>query len=233
MNRIASYVWPAVAGCMLTIIVSLVWQSRSSTSVDVARVEPPVLIPSTDSPNAMNKLQTLLATNQQRLDQLLADNRGLQNSVYDLTQRMDELEKSGNAKSPSDKNIDKEKTVSQSHKDEITEAQFGQWLEQSIDVNYIDAGATEWARSQAVEALNHAPGVTLDDMKCGDHVCMASFTRAGTNAAQVTELFGYPPFMGDGFTVDQPDGRVLVYFSEAGYSLNELRGQAKQQYQTN
>jgi hypothetical protein len=34
-------------------------------------------------------------------------------------------------------------------------------------------------------------------------------------------------FMGSGFTVDEPDGSVKIYFTQPGQSLDELRNQAQ------
>ena len=41
-------------------------------------------------------------------------------------------------------------------------------------------------------------------------------------------LFGGPPFEGESFTLQDPDGRVTLYFTLSGGSLEEFRSEARQ-----
>ena len=60
-------------------------------------------------------------------------------------------------------------------------------------------------------------------MQCGDSFCRATFTHLGGEVPDIGVLFGEPPFVTEGFTVERPDGRVMLYFTQPGESLEQFR----------
>ena len=64
----------------------------------------------------------------------------------------------------------------------------------------------------AEKALVKSPEVNLNDIQCGKRFCRATFRPEQRNKEAVTELFGKPPFMEKGFTVEDTDGKVALYF---------------------
>lgn len=107
----------------------------------------------------------------------------------------------------------------------VTETDVEQWIDRSLDFVSFDKEATESARSMALQSIAKTPGVNLEEMQCGEGYCRAAFTHVNGISPDVTQLFGAPPFVGEGFTVTKPDGRVFVYFAEQGKSLNDIRQQ--------
>jgi len=49
------------------------------------------------------------------------------------------------------------------------------------------------------------------------------------NDIAAEDMFGQPPFVTEGFTLEEPDGRVLFYFSQPGESIVDLRKELQDQ----
>ena len=71
-------------------------------------------------------------------------------------------------------------------------------------------------------SLAEVPGLNLADMQCGGRFCRASFVSENGKPPNITEFFGASPFIDSGFTINEPDGSVRVYFTQPGQSLSEL-----------
>ena len=65
------------------------------------------------------------------------------------------------------------------------------------------------------------PDIKLEDMQCRDDFCRATFADKNGEQPPIHELFGKPPFLNEGFTVEESDGRVSVYFTRPGVSLKD------------
>lgn len=109
----------------------------------------------------------------------------------------------------------------------VTEADLGHWMDETLRAGSFDKAATEQAREQAGKSLAKLPGVNLDDLQCGKGFCRATFTQENGELPELQELFGEPPFQTEGFTVNEADGRVSLYFARPGESLEEFRGAAQ------
>lgn len=109
----------------------------------------------------------------------------------------------------------------------VTEADLGHWMDETLRAGSFDKAATEQAREQAGKSLAKLPGVNLDDLQCGKGFCRATFTQESGDPPELQELFGEPPFQTEGFTVNEADGRVSLYFARPGESLEEFRGAAQ------
>ena len=187
-------------------------------------------------------LQQTQDQNQQHLQQVLSSQKQILATVNSMQQRLDQVESKVDAvpshqtelHAGSEASDSNGVAVAENNATNITEAEFGQWMEDSIEFDYQDPEATQWAKAQALDSLANAPGVALDDMRCGDGFCRAAFSPMEQGkTAEISGLFGHPPFVNEGFSVLQNDGRVLLYFSEEGVSMEDLRSQAKQKYQYN
>lgn len=60
-------------------------------------------------------------------------------------------------------------------------------------------------------------------MQCEQRFCCATFFAEHGEAPRVEELFGEPPFMTEMFTIPGANGRVLVYFTQPGVTLEDIR----------
>lgn len=110
----------------------------------------------------------------------------------------------------------------------ISENDLGEWIDESLGVGYWDEQATAIATEQVATALVKVPGVELQGMQCMEGVCRARFAQQGGTTPAIGELFGEPPFVNEGFTVEEADGSVSLYFTGAGVSLDQLRSEAIQ-----
>jgi hypothetical protein len=109
----------------------------------------------------------------------------------------------------------------------ISEADFGHWMEETLRVGYFDRDATELAIEQAGKSVAKVPGLKLEDMQCGERFCRATFAHENGEPPAIQDLFGEPPFVTDGFTINEADGRVSLYFARPGEPLEELRSEAR------
>ena len=88
-----------------------------------------------------------------------------------------------------------------------------------------------WPQAQAAKSLEKVPGVNLEDMQCGESFCRATFAHENGEQPDIRDLFGVPPFVNEGFTLKEPDGRVALYFTRPGESLEKLRSEARKAVQ--
>jgi hypothetical protein len=68
-------------------------------------------------------------------------------------------------------------------------------------------------------------------MQCGESFCRATFAHENGEQPDIQGLFGEPPFVNEGFTIHEPDGRVTLYFTRPGESLEKLRSEAREAIQ--
>jgi hypothetical protein len=110
---------------------------------------------------------------------------------------------------------------------QISEADVGHSMDETLRVGYFDRDATELAMEQAGKSVAKVPGVKVEDMQCGERFCRATFAHENGEPPAIQDLFGEPPFVTDGFTINEADGRVSLYFARPGESLEELRNEAR------
>jgi hypothetical protein len=108
----------------------------------------------------------------------------------------------------------------------LSEAELGHWMAGALRTGDWDRERTDQARDQVEQNLARIAGVQLEVLDCGKRFCRATFARDDGERPIVRELFGLPPFTHEGFTVDEPDGRIAIYFTGPGESLAELRREA-------
>lgn len=163
---------------------------------------------------------------QEHSKQEKAERARLSEALADLGIRIRTLEGAANrteaelAESQKDTDDSKSKTIS--------EGNLGRWMDEALHARNVNRASTELAMEQAEKSLEKIPGVFLDDMSCGEAFCRASFSSNNGEHPAIQDLFGVPPFANEGFTINEPDGRVTLYSTQPGVSLEDLRGEAQQ-----
>ena len=98
-------------------------------------------------------------------------------------------------------------------------------MDEALSVSGADTHLTAQATEQAATSLTKTPGVNLESMQCDPRFCRATFASRAGRAPNIGDLFGEPPFVTEGFTVTEADGRVSVYFTQPGVTLADVRGE--------
>jgi hypothetical protein len=111
----------------------------------------------------------------------------------------------------------------------LSEDDFGQWLDTALVTGEFDREATRSTVEQMGASLAQVSGLILTDMQCGERFCRAGFASDNGDRPDISQLMGASPFIDSGFTLNEPDGRVRVYFTQQGQSLSELRSEAQEQ----
>lgn len=109
----------------------------------------------------------------------------------------------------------------------FSEADLGRWIDKTLLVDSIDATLTAQATEQAATSLGKMPDINLENMQCNDRLCRATFANSNGKKTDIQRIFGEPPFLTEGFTVNEVDGRVSLYFTQPGVTMSELREEAQ------
>lgn len=113
----------------------------------------------------------------------------------------------------------------------ISESALGDYIDQALDNQSLaydepnDQAHEAIAQTQAL--MTQLPGVTLNNMQCGSGYCRAAFARIDGETPKLDSLWGQPPFINQIVEVPQDDGSVLLYFTEAGVSMDDIRAEAE------
>lgn len=110
----------------------------------------------------------------------------------------------------------------------LSEGDLGHWMDQALDTGDFDRDATKSITDQMATSLAAVPGTNLTDMRCGERFCRASFVSDNGKTPNIVQLLGASPFIESGFTINESDGRVKVYFTQPGESLSDLRSEAQE-----
>jgi hypothetical protein len=110
----------------------------------------------------------------------------------------------------------------------LSEDDFGHWLDDALDTGDFDREATRLTMEEMATSLAEVPGINLADLQCGARFCRASFVSDNGKPPNIAQLLGASPFIDSGFTINEPDGGVRVYFTQPGQSLSELRSEARE-----
>jgi hypothetical protein len=110
----------------------------------------------------------------------------------------------------------------------LSEGDFGHWLDAALATGDFDREATRLTMEEMETSLAAVPGLNLADLQCGGRFCRASFVPENGNPPNIAQLIGTSPFIESGFTLNEPDGGVRVYFTQPGQSLSELRSEAQE-----
>ena len=121
---------------------------------------------------------------------------------------------------------DENKGTEKAKAKKLSEGDFGHWLDVALDTGGFDRDVTRLIMEQMKTNLAEAPGLNLADLQCGARFCRASFVHENGKPPNISQLIGASPFIDSGFTINEPDGRVRVYFTQPGQSLSELRSEA-------
>lgn len=109
----------------------------------------------------------------------------------------------------------------------VSEADLGHWIDETFRVGSGDTHLTAQATEQAAMSLRKLSNINLDDMQCEERFCRATFTKINGKEPDIQALYGEPPFLTEGFTLYEADGRISLYFTQPGVSMTELRNEAQ------
>lgn len=123
---------------------------------------------------------------------------------------------------------DANKSAEKAKAKKLSEDDFGHWLDEALDTGDFDRDATRLTMEQMETSLAEVPGINLADMQCGGRFCRASFVAENGKPPNISQLIGASPFIDSGFTINEPDGGVRVYFTQPGQSFSELRSEAQE-----
>jgi len=190
-----------------------------------------------DIENKLDKLTSdLLQYNQAYQDQLLQSQQEqarLNNILADLDIRIksvEEKDESGATEralsNEEDANDGTESANAINAANKYSEEKLSRWVDETFDVGYRDDNLTAQASEQASVSIASLPDVNLEEMQCSDRVCRATLTYENDGLA-VQDLFGEPPFVNEGFTINLADGRVQLYFTQPGVSLGDLQSEVQ------
>lgn len=183
-------------------------------------------------------LQRYQQTNQEQLQQAQLEQARLNKMLADLDTRLQSVETAGDEQTPDaavSNSVEQatDAAVSNSgagnpESGKVSETDLAHWMDETLRVGYWDGYSTELATEQAAMSLAKVPSVNLDDMQCSERFCRATFAHENGEQPVIGDLFGEPPFVNEGFTIHEPDGRVSLYFAQPGESLEGLRSEARE-----
>lgn len=183
--------------------------------------------------NLHTELAAYYSTNNKQIQQALSQQKHVNKKLLSLSQRIEAIQIINDniakiAQSNISINEGKEKNIAHTRveatkPEELTESDLGQWIDNTIELGNVDENLSALANEQALLTVADLSSVNLDELSCGEKVCRAILTHEPGEREAVHDLFGKPPFDNEGFTVEEEDGRVLVYFTQPGVTMKELR----------
>lgn len=178
-----------------------------------------------------NVLQHYQQTSQEKWQQVQRQQARLSKVLADLESRLRSAEDAigePTTDAAVSNSVEQATDTAVSNSGRVSEGDLGHWMDETLRVGYWDRDSTTQATEQAVKSLEKAPDVILEDMRCSESFCRATFAQINGEQPDIGSLFGKPPFVNEGFTIHEPDGRVTLYFTQPGESLEALRGEARE-----
>ena len=110
----------------------------------------------------------------------------------------------------------------------LSEKDFGHWLDEALATGDFDREATRLTMEEMETSLAEVPSINLADLQCGGRFCRANFVPDNGKPPNISQVIGASSFIESGFTINEPDGGVKVYFTQPGQSFSELRSEAQE-----
>ena len=105
----------------------------------------------------------------------------------------------------------------------VSESTLSTWMMQILESGSHDLSLTgqvfDQARSTVQQRLKN---VNIDELECEARFCRAVFSSFDGTRPQLRPIFGRPPFMTEGFTMNEGDNRIALYFMQRGTTLAEI-----------
>lgn len=108
----------------------------------------------------------------------------------------------------------------------LSDVDFGNWMDMALETAGRDSERTNQAQSLIQASLDRIQGIELKELSCGSRFGRALLVAEDGNPPEIRELFGAAPFDGEGFTIENANGSITVYFAPPGVTLRELRDEA-------
>jgi hypothetical protein len=112
-------------------------------------------------------------------------------------------------------------------RNDLGEGDIAKWMDDQLHA-LPDAAASREATVQltATIAAVKRRDLHVENVSCSERFCRASFYQDNGELPVVTDLYGAPPVTGEGFTIQEPDGRLGLYFARNGERVSDFREEA-------
>lgn len=110
----------------------------------------------------------------------------------------------------------------------LSETEFGQWMDDSLNLGSYSPDTTRSVMDKAQENLSRIPDVNLTEVQCSERFCRATLVPEDGKVVNLAEVVGGFSFAGSGFTLEDTDGQVKVYFTQPGQTFDDLQKEAEQ-----
>jgi hypothetical protein len=147
--------------------------------------------------------------NQEQLKQAKTEQDRLFDQVIALDTRLRTLEVDAGYDSTSFKGKER---IDETAEQGMIDPDITQWMDEALQLGDYDRESSKVVMAIAEKLLIKNQQVNLQDIQCGKQFCRATFRPEKRNKEAVSDLFGKPPFLKDGFTVEDTDGTVALYF---------------------
>lgn len=231
----------AVTGATAT-AVHLIMQNDSGLELDAVSSHTRA-ISDLELHNKLDKLGDLLQRNQERtreqLQQAKLERIRFSDILNRLTVRLEALESvsadnvseaviSNNIEQTTNTEISENGDPTYRNSMEVSEDYVASWIDETLLAGKVSSDLTEAVKEEAKKSFGPTSSVLLEDMRCTADICRATLTREDGTQPAIEDFLGHHPFTADGFTVNGPDGRIVLYFSQPGVSLDEIRSEASE-----
>jgi hypothetical protein len=110
---------------------------------------------------------------------------------------------------------------------DLGEGDIAKWMDDQLHA-LPDATASQQATAEltATIAAVERRDLHVENVSCAERFCRASFYQDNGELPVVTDLYGAPPLTGEGFTLQEPNGRLGVYFARNGERVSDFRNEA-------
>lgn len=101
------------------------------------------------------------------------------------------------------------------------------WMDNHLQAE-SDVAVSQQASSQLTATIAQVKRMDLhvEKVSCGERFCRASFYQDNGERPVVRDIYGAPPITGEGFTIQEADGRLGVYFARNGQHVSDFRDEA-------
>ncbi|WP_133513012.1 hypothetical protein [Candidatus Thiosymbion oneisti] len=224
----------------IAVVVYLITQNDSGPELEAVSSQPRA-VSDLELQNKLDKLANLLQRNQERtreqLRQAEAERIRFSDILDRLTIRLEALESvsidnvsddaiANDIEQATNTEISANRDPTYRSSMEVSEDYLASWIDETLLAGKVSSDLTKVAKEEAKVSFGPTSSVLLEEMRCTEDICRATLTREDSTRPAIEDFLGRPPFTTDGFTINEPDGRTVLYFSQPGVTLDEIRSEA-------
>lgn len=112
-------------------------------------------------------------------------------------------------------------------RNDLSDSDMATWMDHRLQAA-SDPAVSQQASAQLNATIAQVKRMDLhvEKVSCGERFCRASFYQDNGERPVVRDIYGAPPITGEGFTIQEPDGRLGVYFARNGEHVSDFRDEA-------